>query len=161
MAAFVLLWLLHQKGLFDPLYDWWDDTFGTDEQRIMEMRKFKINKGHHHINGNKHHIQELRHHRQSAHHRRRSNHNDHKHRHSERNSDHYYYLHHVRKDMDKHGHKKNMGVMQHVNDNIGHHKRRKERDTSKLTSHDEERQAKHDKYEEVLLDRHEAKYRRQ
>ncbi|KHN13526.1 hypothetical protein glysoja_047840 [Glycine soja] len=30
----VLLWLLHQKGLFDPLYDWWEDILGADEQII-------------------------------------------------------------------------------------------------------------------------------
>lgn len=29
----MLLWLLHQKGFFDPLYDWWDDRFGDGNQR--------------------------------------------------------------------------------------------------------------------------------
>ncbi|KAL0749224.1 hypothetical protein Bca101_031227 [Brassica carinata] len=29
----VLLWLLHQKGLFDPLYDWYEDHFDSDHHR--------------------------------------------------------------------------------------------------------------------------------
>nr|XP_010940961.1 protein HAPLESS 2 [Elaeis guineensis] len=29
----ILMWLLHQKGFFDPLYDWWDDRFGDGNQR--------------------------------------------------------------------------------------------------------------------------------
>ncbi|KAH1226014.1 Protein HAPLESS 2 [Glycine max] len=31
-AMLVLLWLLRQKGLFDPLYDWWEDILGANEQ---------------------------------------------------------------------------------------------------------------------------------
>ncbi|ONK59192.1 uncharacterized protein A4U43_C08F3930 [Asparagus officinalis] len=32
-AVTVLLWLLHQKGFFDPLYDWWDDLSGGDQRK--------------------------------------------------------------------------------------------------------------------------------
>ncbi|XP_068638598.1 protein HAPLESS 2 [Aristolochia californica] len=32
-AGIILLWLLHQKGLFDPLYDWWEDRFQAGKHR--------------------------------------------------------------------------------------------------------------------------------
>ncbi|XP_061337271.1 protein HAPLESS 2 [Gastrolobium bilobum] len=153
-TVLVLLWLLHEKGVFDPLYDWWEDIFGANEQINMERRKFKIDNVHHHIRDNKHHKQEFRHSKRGAQYRRRTSY-EHKHRHSERNSD---YLHNVRKEKHKHGHKKNMDIVQHMDDNPAHHKRRKERDTSKglvkvmKLKHDNERQENYDKYKQVLLD---------
>ncbi|KAL5141439.1 Protein HAPLESS 2 [Glycine soja] len=127
----VLLWLLHQKGLFDPLYDWWEDILGAYEQIIMDKRRFKIDKGHHHIHDNKHHKQELRHSNYSAQNRRRTTY-EHMHKHSERNSDYFDDLHHVHKEMHKYGHKKqNMDIVQHIVDHPAHHKHRKKRDSSK------------------------------
>ncbi|KHN07934.1 hypothetical protein glysoja_045436 [Glycine soja] len=127
----VVLWLLHQKGLFDPLYDWWEDILGADEQIIMDKRRFKIDKGHHHIHDNKHHKQELRHSNYSAQNRRRTTY-EHMHKHSERNSDYFDDLHHVHKEMHKYGHKKlNMDNVQHIVDHPVHHKHRKKRDSSK------------------------------
>ncbi|KAL5141433.1 Protein HAPLESS 2 [Glycine soja] len=121
----VLLWLLHQKGLFDPLYDWWEDILGAYEQIIMDKRRFKIDKGHHHIHDNKHHKQELRHSNYSAQNRRRTTY-EHMHKHSERNSDYFDDLHHVHKEMHKYGHKKqNMDIVQHIVDHPAHHKHRK------------------------------------
>ncbi|CAN6484930.1 unnamed protein product [Victoria cruziana] len=41
--AVVLLWLLHQNGLFDPLYDWWDDSFGSGNQKNGTKGKHEKN----------------------------------------------------------------------------------------------------------------------
>ncbi|KAH9777717.1 protein HAPLESS 2 [Citrus sinensis] len=132
----VLLWLLHQKGLFDPLYDWWDDHFQSDNQRIRDFRSRRIDVDHPHVHVRKHHKQEGRHHKLEARRRRCGIHSDHKHKHSDRDTDYYYYLHHVQKDKHKHGRSKNSSVMQQLyldtgkNDHIGHHRRRKFRESS-------------------------------
>ncbi|KAI4315374.1 hypothetical protein L6164_028190 [Bauhinia variegata] len=126
-TVLVLLWLLHQKGLFDPLYDWLEDILGIEDQSSLDKRR--------HMHYNKHHKEEEEHRRpKHVHYRQRSSSERHKHRHrhrhkhkhreSEWDSDYYYHLHHVQKDIQKHGHKKNIGDMQHqhVHD---HHKRRR------------------------------------
>ncbi|KAM0842358.1 hypothetical protein ACQ4PT_058401 [Festuca glaucescens] len=41
----VLLWLLHQKGLFDPLYDWWEDVFRPPE--TAHLKRGRGHQGHH------------------------------------------------------------------------------------------------------------------
>ncbi|XP_031091603.1 protein HAPLESS 2 isoform X2 [Ipomoea triloba] len=91
----VLVWLLHQKGIFDPIYDWWEDHFSVPEGRRSSLKhhsnphQLKLHlKKHHH----KHH--ETRHH----------HHHHHKHqrgtttRHPSGEADYRYYLHHVHKD---------------------------------------------------------------
>ncbi|KAK1296670.1 Protein HAPLESS 2 [Acorus calamus] len=35
----VLLWLLHQKGFFDHLYDWWDNHFQSEKQINVAARR--------------------------------------------------------------------------------------------------------------------------
>nr|XP_023887409.1 protein HAPLESS 2 [Quercus suber] len=125
-TVLVLLWLLHQKGLFDPLYDWWEDHFGDDNQSIRQRNDFD----HHHIHVNKHREQP-RHHKHGAHHNRRSNYNERRHNHSGRDTDYNYYLDHVHKEKHKHRRSKHIGSLQQVDDNIGHHRRRKERETMK------------------------------
>ncbi|KAL9438611.1 hypothetical protein AB3S75_024308 [Citrus x aurantiifolia] len=135
-TVLVLLWLLHQKGLFDPLYDWWDDHFQSDNQRIRDFRSPHIDVDHPHVHVRKHHKQEGRHHKLEARRRRSGIHSDHKHKYSDRDTDYYYYLHHVQKDKHKHGRSKNSSVMQQLyldtgkNDHIGHHRRRKFRESS-------------------------------
>ncbi|CAL9191097.1 unnamed protein product [Musa hybrid cultivar] len=38
----VLLWLLHQKGFFDPIYDWWDDRLkGTKKRNRINSKHAK------------------------------------------------------------------------------------------------------------------------
>ncbi|TKY70911.1 HAPLESS 2 [Spatholobus suberectus] len=163
-TVLVLLWLLHQKGLFDPLYDWWEDILGTDEQIIMDKRKFKVDKGHHHIDDDRRHKQELRHPNYGAQYRRRTSYeHKHKHKHSERHSDYFNDLHHVQKEMHKHRHKKkNMDNVQHVVDHPAHHKHRKKRDSPKglvkemKLKHDKVRHENYDKHKQVLLDEPEA-----
>ncbi|GAY61063.1 hypothetical protein CUMW_206860 [Citrus unshiu] len=135
-TVLVLLWLLHQKGLFDPLYDWWDDHFQSNNQRIRDFQSRHIDVDHPHVHVRKHHKQEGRHHKLEARRRRSGIHSDHKHKHSDRDTDYYYYLHHVQKDKHKHGRSKNSSVMQQLyldtgkNDHIGHHRRRKFRESS-------------------------------
>ncbi|XP_019422547.1 PREDICTED: protein HAPLESS 2 isoform X2 [Lupinus angustifolius] len=154
-TVLVLLWLLHQKGVFDPLYDWWENIFGADEQTFVDKRNLEIVRGHHHTHSNKHHKHEHRHPKHGAQYRRRISH-EHKHRHSERDSNHFDYLHHVQKEKHKHSHKKNIDIVQHHGDNPGHYKHRKEGDTSKglklmEQKHHKERQEKYDKHNEFLL----------
>ena len=133
----VLLWLLHQKGLFDPLYDWWEDHLWTDEQRIRDTRRHNKD-----IHVNRHHELGARQHKHNAH-KKRTIHQEHRHRHSGRDTEYYHYLHHVHKDKSKHRASKKTSVMQQVyldgvgNTKVGHHGHRKERDhgrTVKITS---------------------------
>ncbi|KAF7060054.1 hypothetical protein CFC21_066879 [Triticum aestivum] len=67
-AVAVLLWLLHQKGMFDPLYDCWEDVFGPPE---AAHPKHRGGPGHHtHAHAHAHH-----HHHHSKHphaHKKRS-----------------------------------------------------------------------------------------
>ncbi|XP_065850795.1 protein HAPLESS 2-like isoform X2 [Euphorbia lathyris] len=70
----VIVWLLHTKGFFDPLYDWWDDNHGT---RHRPRHKIDIHHHHHHrhIRVNKHHeLRARRHHKHHAHRKQRSTH---------------------------------------------------------------------------------------
>ncbi|XP_028767528.1 protein HAPLESS 2 [Neltuma alba] len=140
-VVLVILWLLHEKGVFDPLYEWWEDTCGEDERR-MDRHKLKTGRGHHHSHDKPHRRQELKHPRHGSHYRRKSSYNDHKHKHSQRDPDYYYYLHNVQKDIHKHGHKKDTDRMPHVDDKVGNHKRRKEGQASKglekVTRHNKE-----------------------
>ncbi|RQO84717.1 hypothetical protein POPTR_001G109000v4 [Populus trichocarpa] len=136
-TVLVLLWLLHQKGLFDPLYDWWEDHLWTDEQRIRDTRRHNKD-----IHVNRHHELGARQHKHNAH-KKRTIHQEHRHRHSGRDTEYYHYLHHVHKDKSKHRGSKKTSVMQQVyldgvgNTKVGHHGHRKERDhgrTVKITS---------------------------
>lgn len=116
----VLLWLLHQKGLFDPIYDWWEDHLWTDEQGIRDARRH--NKDIHVKSGARQHT-----------HKRRTIHQEHGHRHSGRDTEYYHYLHHVHKDRTKHrGSRKSSGMQQVYldgveNTKVGHHGHRKVR----------------------------------
>ncbi|KAM5572577.1 protein HAPLESS 2 [Rosa sericea] len=129
-TVIVLLWLLHQKGLFDPLYDWWDDHFWEDSPSTKNTRH-RINVDHRHVHVHKHHGQEARHHNYGTHHKRKSTRNDHKHSHFQRSSDHHYDLHHVHKDKHKHGRRRSSSVMQKVDEDTGYHGQKKQRRTTK------------------------------
>lgn len=60
----LLVWLLHENGLFDPIYDWWEDHFWDEEQKLRHMRK------HHHGIDAKHHKKKPKHHHTDGHHKR-------------------------------------------------------------------------------------------
>lgn len=85
----MLLWLLHQKGFFDPLYDWWGDHFGFDDQRIRDIHRHSIGIGHSHIHAKK--PIKAKHHKHDSRYKRSRIHHEHMHNHSERGSDYYYY----------------------------------------------------------------------
>ncbi|KAL8524427.1 hypothetical protein ACS0TY_014132 [Phlomoides rotata] len=89
-TAVVLLWLLHEKGLFDPIYDWWEDHFWASEQTTgYKYREADVSL------------------RKHVHRHEKRHHHHHKHGgHRPRGSD---YLHHVH----KHGRLKNKGILSH------------------------------------------------
>ncbi|KAH7864143.1 hypothetical protein Vadar_026305 [Vaccinium darrowii] len=133
-AVVALLWLLHQKGFFDPLYDWWEDLFWADEQRLGDTWKHGFPAEVSGIHLKKHHRQEGRRHKHDTQKKRRSAHNDRRHNHLERDTDYHYYLHHVHKDKHKHGRIKGTSIMQQIyldkgqDGHVGHRRRRKEKE---------------------------------
>ncbi|KAL7165299.1 hypothetical protein ACSBR2_041067 [Camellia fascicularis] len=152
----VLLSLLHQKGFFDPLCDWWEDYFQADEQRIGSMRKHRYNADVSRIHQKKHHKLQRRHHKYDTQKKRRSFHTEQRHDHSELDIDYYYYLHHVHKDKHKHGKTKGTRIMWQMYldkgevDLVGHHRHRKEKEAieglSKITRYSDENQTDHYKH---------------
>ncbi|CAH2071258.1 unnamed protein product [Thlaspi arvense] len=71
----VLLWLLHQKGLFDPFYDWYEDHFDSDHHRLLlHTRENALNRHHH----RPHHHKQHRHGLETSNHHRRRTHNNHR-----------------------------------------------------------------------------------
>lgn len=134
-AVVALLWLLHQKGFFDPLYDWWEDLFWADEQRLGDTWKHGFPAEVSGIHLKKHYRQEGRRHKHDTQKKRRSAHNDRRHNHLERDTDYHYYLHHVHKDKHKHGRTKGTSIMQQIyldkgqDGHVGHRRRRKEKET--------------------------------
>ncbi|CAN6867949.1 unnamed protein product [Brassica oleracea] len=83
----VLLWLLHQKGLFDPLYDWYEDHFDSDHHRLLlQTRENALNHHHHHRRPHHHqHRHGVKTH--NHHHRRRVNHRHKHHNHGHDDDD--------------------------------------------------------------------------
>ncbi|KAL5552121.1 hypothetical protein UlMin_002297 [Ulmus minor] len=131
-TVIVLLWLLHQKGLFDPLYDWWEDHCLADDPSISDNQRHDNRHNHRHHHYSKHQKQqEMRHHKHGTQHKRTSVHSDHKHNHLEKGADYNYYLHHVHKEKNKHGRIRSSSATQHYDDYIEHHKRRKGKETYK------------------------------
>lgn len=153
-TVLVLLWLLHQKGLFDPLYDWWEDRFWADNQSIGDTRRHRIDVDNPHIHL-KHHKQEARHYRHDAQSKRRSIHDKRRHKHSLQDSDYYYYLHHVHKNKHKQGRSKNSSTMHQVysdrreDDGIGQRRCRKERELPE--KHGQEKHDEFNKHKHGLL----------
>lgn len=126
----MLLWLLHQKGLFDPLYDWWEGHVWVHKRRIRQVpRHDTIHHRHHHKHANRRPELRARHHKHDAH-SQRSTHQGHRHNHSRRDTD--YYLHHVHRDNSKHKSGKKSRFKQQVylggiEDYTEHHRHRKEK----------------------------------
>ncbi|XP_043705307.1 protein HAPLESS 2 [Telopea speciosissima] len=115
-TVIVLLWLLHQKGFFDPIHEWWDDQFEEKKQRAGVDMKYGTRLGSTHNHLRRHHKKEGRHYsvqnKQSSHVR----HELHKHRHADLGTD-YYHLRHAHTDRHKLDRGKNSGG--------GHYTRRK------------------------------------
>lgn len=97
ITAIVLLWLLHQKGLFDPIYDWWNGLFGASDQRNRIHSKIAkdVRPAHlRHRKGNGHDVQ-YKHMLKPPYDRKKrkpshSHHALHKHGHPSRGNDHYH-----------------------------------------------------------------------
>ncbi|XP_073285599.1 protein HAPLESS 2 isoform X2 [Primulina huaijiensis] len=131
-TAAVLLWLLHQKGLFDPLYDWWDDHVWASEDASENIWKHERNADLSLIHLKKHHRHEKRHHKHDAQ-KRRHFPGEHCHSSLTGESDYHYHLHHVHKDKHKHGRYKSsrilreahMGSRRMEDGGARHHRRRK------------------------------------
>lgn len=123
LPVLVLLWLLHQKGFFDPIYDWWEDHFQDNGQaaRISHARQHRSIPRRHHTHHGKHHHKEGRHQK----HERRHTHREQVH--SDWDPDYYYYLHQVHKDKFKHKHRKSSGSMalNGLDDEIFEHQRQR------------------------------------
>ncbi|PIN10939.1 hypothetical protein CDL12_16468 [Handroanthus impetiginosus] len=131
-TAILLLWLLHEKGLFDSIYDWWEDHLWTYDERRREVRKHHRDTDLSLIHFKKEHRHDRRHHKHDTQ-MRRSHHSMHRHHSRIGESDYHYYLHHVHKDKHKHGRLKNSVISGQLHfsrgddDRDGHHRRRKER----------------------------------
>lgn len=153
----VLVWLLHQKGLFDPLYDWWEDNFWTAEHIQMHRGDADLSQ----VRLRKHHKHDARHHKIDAKRKRRSIRGEHKHKPSEQDNDYHYYLHHVHKDKHKHGRTKNLSIMQQIHLDrgedviIGHHRHRRERESverlSKFSRHTDENEEELHKHKHAMV----------
>ncbi|KAK9143506.1 hypothetical protein Syun_012906 [Stephania yunnanensis] len=104
----VLLWLLHQKGLFDPLYEWWDERVNA-ENRLTHNLNYEVEgiglnsyrHNHHKHEGRKRHRKDDGKYREGKRH-----HQVHKHNHLEaeyyRHERDKHHLHGVRKGQYKH-----------------------------------------------------------
>lgn len=130
-SVLVLLWLLHQKGLFDPLYDWWEDHCWHSNRHHKKPKRHGVDIDHHRK-------------RQAYHHRHGRNHvdyHDHGHHHAHRLHDYERQLHHVHKDKHKHGRHRTGGVLKQMRlegdqeeGGIQHHRHMKERKAIKRVS---------------------------
>ncbi|XP_073042911.1 protein HAPLESS 2 isoform X2 [Primulina eburnea] len=131
-TAAVLLWLLHQKGLFDPLYDWWDDHVWASEDASDNIWKHDRNVDLSLIHLKKHHRHEKRHHKHDAQKRRRIP-GEHCRSSLTGESDYHYHLHHVHKDKHKHGRYKSSRILREAHmgrmeDGGARHQRRRKKD---------------------------------
>lgn len=120
-AAVVLLWLLHEKGLFDPIYDWWEDHIWASEERDLYVRKHErdaLERVHRHDIRHQHYKRE----------KKRSNHVEHRHRSRAEEGDYHYYLHQVHKDRHKHRRLKSSSILEQEDRATRHHRRHGKRD---------------------------------
>lgn len=86
-TVIVLLWLLHQKGFFDPLYDWWDDRSDAGQNKTRSKHRKGLKRSHTrnlqedydmHHNGRNHpsHMQKKRRSSSHTHHHKLQRHAD-------------------------------------------------------------------------------------
>ncbi|KAF7066774.1 hypothetical protein CFC21_072713 [Triticum aestivum] len=135
-AVAVLLWLLHQKGMFDPLYDCWEDVFGLPEAAHPKHREGRGHHAHAHTHHHHHH------------------HSKHPHAHKKRSSgavgqqqhhNHHHVLHrHGGKpdDGERHRHAAALGV-QHRDAGHKHHRHGKAPQRERAQDRDHERRHHH------------------
>ncbi|KAG0544542.1 hypothetical protein BDA96_02G284400 [Sorghum bicolor] len=121
-AGALLLCLLHQKGFFDPVYDWWEDLLGLDDRTYRRHKK-----GHH-----RHHHHHHHHHRHHHHgHSHRHGHHPHSHHHAHQRSksepSHHHVLHRQQPEAAAEGHRHihdpALGVQHREAGHLGHKRR--------------------------------------
>ncbi|KAK9059279.1 hypothetical protein SSX86_021898 [Deinandra increscens subsp. villosa] len=92
-TVILLLWLLHETGLFDPIYDWWEDNFWDDERKIQHIRKHGLD------DQDEHDKKKSRHHADGTHKKQKQQKDiRHEHRHSHAEHTHH---NHVKRDKHK------------------------------------------------------------
>ncbi|KAK9748009.1 hypothetical protein RND81_02G029700 [Saponaria officinalis] len=158
-TVLVLLWLLHQKGFFDPIYDCWNDQCWDREQTYKNTKRHGV----HHKKQAHHH----RHHRHDVNHKHRRNIVEHRHHHPRPHrplNDHSHYLHYVHKDKQKHGRRRSAVMTQKLHldkdqeRDLQHHRHRKDMKpvnrTTKFRIYDKEEEDFHEPYKDdhQLLD---------
>ncbi|PIA57232.1 hypothetical protein AQUCO_00600161v1 [Aquilegia coerulea] len=151
LVLVVLLWLLHQKGIFDPLYEWWEDHVELGKQRPVDPRH-GTDGGLSYSYPHKHGRLEGRHYK--VHNKQRSSHHAHhrlnRHGHLEQGTEYYHHthddhLHHVHRDRHKHTRRKNLGIMLHDYSEKGVLPSFKERKDSPMDEYFERRRPKKEK----------------
>ncbi|XP_044948210.1 protein HAPLESS 2 [Hordeum vulgare subsp. vulgare] len=138
-AVAVLLWLLHQKGLFDPLYDCWEDVFGPPEAAHGK-----------HGGGRGHHAHTHAHHHQHHHHSKHPTAYAHKKRSSgAAGQQHHHHHHHVPHKHggqpdggERHRHAAALGV-QHRDAGHKHHRHGKAAQRERERAQDRDREHRH------------------
>ncbi|KAL8263815.1 hypothetical protein R6Q59_021945 [Mikania micrantha] len=101
-TVILLIWLLHETGVFDPFYDWWEDNFWDDERKIQHIKKHRLD------DWDKHPKKKSKHHADDTHKResqQKGVHHAHKHNHPEH--------HHVKREKHKHERIKGSSFTQH------------------------------------------------
>ncbi|KAK4400683.1 protein HAPLESS 2 [Sesamum angolense] len=130
ILMFGLFLAIFPTGLFDPIYDWWEDHIWTSEEKRGDIWKHARDADLSLIRMKKIHRHEKRHHKHDAQ-RKRNNVSQHWHNSRTAESDYHYYLHHVHKDRHKQGRVKDLGISGQAHlcrgeDNRSrHHRRRK------------------------------------
>nr|BAE71142.1 generative cell specific-1 [Lilium longiflorum] len=111
----VLLWLLHQQGLFDPIYDWWYDRYGEGFQRSSSLFSLRDSRSARHRGDNNARLRDRKHSFYEEKKRKRSHTSRmlHERSHSEiAAGDHYHHRHeshlHVHKERHKYKHSKDL-----------------------------------------------------
>ncbi|KAL8226166.1 hypothetical protein R6Q57_018723 [Mikania cordata] len=101
-TVILLIWLLHETGVFDPFYDWWEDHFWDDQRKIQHIKKHRLD------DWDKHPKKKSKHHADDTHKRegqQKGVHHAHKHNHPEH--------HHVKREKHKHERIKGSSFTQH------------------------------------------------
>ncbi|KAL0297808.1 UNVERIFIED_CONTAM: protein HAPLESS 2 [Sesamum radiatum] len=130
ILMFGLFLAIFPTGLFDPIYDWWEDHIWTSEEKRGDIWKHARDADLSLIRMKKIHRHEKRHHKHDAQ-RKRNSVSQHRHNSRTAESDYHYYLHHVHKDRHKQGRVKDLGISGQAHlcrgeDNRSrHHRRRK------------------------------------
>ncbi|KAK1374410.1 HAP2-GCS1 domain-containing protein [Heracleum sosnowskyi] len=130
-TVLLLVWLLHEKGLFDPFYDWWEDHFLDAEDIHRHRGAAHLSQ----VHVKKHHKHDVRHHQVDMKRKHKSIDGDHKHKPLEHTTDHRHHLHHGHKDKHKHHRTRNSSLIKQtpldrrLDDTVGHQRHGKERES--------------------------------